>query len=87
MGANSPSLLITAMRLAYAVLHRVVRRAAVACPTTPMIKNIPLAFVTGYDKVTAPHYAGVPILQKPFSDEELGPSDIRLAHETASKIS
>jgi hypothetical protein len=53
----------------------------------PTIKNIPLAFVTGYDKVTALYYPGVPILQKPFSDEELGRSDIRLAHETASKIS
>jgi hypothetical protein len=35
LGAYSPSLLVTAIRLAHTVLHRVVRRAAVARSITP----------------------------------------------------
>jgi hypothetical protein len=35
-------------------------------------RGIPFAFVSGYDTVTDPHHAHVPLLHKPFTDEELG---------------
>jgi CheY-like chemotaxis protein len=35
-------------------------------------RGIPFAFVTGYDTVIDPHHAHVPLLHKPFTDEELG---------------
>jgi CheY-like chemotaxis protein len=48
-------------------------------------RGIPFAFVSGYDTVTDPHQAHVPLLHKPFTDEQLaavlaeliGPSEVR----------
>jgi CheY-like chemotaxis protein len=35
-------------------------------------RGIPFAFVSGYDNVSQPHLAHVPLVLKPFSDEEIG---------------
>jgi CheY-like chemotaxis protein len=35
-------------------------------------RGIPFAFVSGYDTVTDRHHAHVPMLHKPFTDEQLG---------------
>ena len=35
-------------------------------------RGIPFAFVSGYDIVTEPHHKHVPMLHKPFTDQELG---------------
>jgi CheY-like chemotaxis protein len=35
-------------------------------------RGIPFAFVSGYDAVIDPHHAHVPLLHKPFTDEQLG---------------
>jgi CheY-like chemotaxis protein len=35
-------------------------------------RGIPFAFVSGYDTVINPHHAHVPMLHKPFTDEQLG---------------
>ena len=35
-------------------------------------RGIPFAFVSGYDNVTEPHHAHVPMVLKPFSDDQIG---------------
>jgi CheY-like chemotaxis protein len=36
-----------------------------------LAKNIPFAFVTGYDHALKQRHAGIPLLQKPFNSEQL----------------